>query len=135
MRLRSLLGRFARRWSQPRRMPHVYIAGKFTAPTPAETLAHIERAEAVAAEIISQTEQLVVLVPHSLGRSFISGPGSPAYWYAATMSLLDRCDAILMLPGWDESRGAVRELARAKELGMQVFFRVEDLLAAKFDFE
>lgn len=34
---------------------------------------------------------------------------------------LQFCDAIILLPGWESSSGANRELLHAKDLGLQVF--------------
>jgi hypothetical protein len=41
--------------------------------------------------------------------------------------IIDRCDAILMLPGWQESRGALVEHYYAKEKGKKIFFSIEEL--------
>ena len=41
--------------------------------------------------------------------------------------LLD-CDGVFTLPGWDTSRGATLERHIAVELGMPVFFRLEDVV-------
>ena len=34
--------------------------------------------------------------------------------------LIGRCDAIQLLPGWSQSMGAIRELKRAKRLGLEI---------------
>jgi len=39
----------------------------------------------------------------------------------ADIRALTLCDAIQLLPGWRDSKGAALEVAVAKELGMQVF--------------
>ena len=38
------------------------------------------------------------------------------------LELLRRCDAIVMLPGWENSKGSRVEHELAKELGKQVFY-------------
>lgn len=40
----------------------------------------------------------------------------------ADMFLLDMCDAIYMLKGWDKSRGANREYGYALAKGMEIMF-------------
>jgi hypothetical protein len=112
-------------------MIHVYIAGRFTAPTEEEIEQNILAAEAVAREIISASDRFVCLVPHSLGRMFKRGPGYPDYWYRATASMLHRCDAILMVEGWKWSKGSIAEKIWAQDNGMPIFFSVSGLLDAE----
>lgn len=40
---------------------------------------------------------------------------------------LHQCDAVLLIPGWEQSRGAVQEMNWAMEAGMQVFFTLNQL--------
>ena len=48
-------------------------------------------------------------------------------WLALDLAWLAQCEAVLRLPG--DSLGADREVARARELGLTVVERVEDLAA------
>lgn len=41
------------------------------------------------------------------------------------LGLLDKCDAVLRIPG--ESRGADIEMAKAKEMGKIIFTSIEDI--------
>lgn len=43
------------------------------------------------------------------------------------VALMD-CDSVLMLPGWIDSKGAYLEHFIAKELGMPVHYRIDELL-------
>lgn len=43
------------------------------------------------------------------------------------MVLLKKCDAILMLPGWENSKGATKELTYAKKNDMKVFFDINEI--------
>jgi hypothetical protein len=55
-------------------------------------------------------------------------PGDPAYdeiCYPIAHRLIERCDAVLRLPG--ASTGADEDVRRARELGLPVFTRVEDV--------
>jgi hypothetical protein len=47
------------------------------------------------------------------------------YQYPVAHRLLERCDAVLRLPG--ESKGADMDVARARELGLRVCFDVTEL--------
>jgi hypothetical protein len=46
-----------------------------------------------------------------------------------SMAWLERSDAILVVPGYEESTGTIDEIKRAKELEIPVFFKDEDLIA------
>lgn len=43
------------------------------------------------------------------------------------MVLLKKCDAILMLPGWEESRGATQEFAYANRNDMKIYYDINDV--------
>lgn len=47
------------------------------------------------------------------------------YWYAYDLEWLEVCDAVFRIPG--ESIGADREVERARELGLPVFYSFLDL--------
>ena len=44
------------------------------------------------------------------------------FWLAATLSVLKRCDAIFMLPGWQESQGSKLEHEQAEADGLPIFY-------------
>jgi hypothetical protein len=55
-------------------------------------------------------------------------PGDPvfkAYQYPVAHRLLERCDAVLRIPG--ASTGADLDVARARELGLAVYTRLDDI--------
>jgi hypothetical protein len=47
------------------------------------------------------------------------------YQYPVAHRLLEKCDAVLRIPG--ESRGADLEMAKARELGKLIFTNIEDI--------
>jgi hypothetical protein len=56
-------------------------------------------------------------------------PGDAAYTeiaYPVAERLLTKCDAVLRLPG--ESKGADQDVRIAKERGLKIFYRLEDIL-------
>jgi Domain of unknown function (DUF4406) len=56
-------------------------------------------------------------------------PGDDAYTeiaYPVAERLLTKCDAVLRLPG--ESKGADQDVKIAKERGLKVFYKLEDIL-------
>ena len=97
----------------------IYIAGAFTAPDRWQLEANVRRAEEAALDVA--THGGVPLCPHAMYRNY-DGTRTAAYWYEATEELLRRCDAILLLEGWEESKGSVAEKKLAEQLGLPVFF-------------
>lgn len=50
-------------------------------------------------------------------------------YYDYSMAWLEASDAVLVLPGWQNSKGTLAEIQRAKEKGIPVFYSLEDLKA------
>lgn len=46
------------------------------------------------------------------------------WWYAATLELMRRCDAVALMPTWLESKGAMNEAREAVALGKPVYLGV-----------
>lgn len=44
-----------------------------------------------------------------------------AFWLAGTMELMRRCDAVVLVDGWQHSTGALAEIEEARKLGMKVY--------------
>jgi hypothetical protein len=68
-----------------------------------------------------------------LCRSFTAGGRSVgdeifrAYQYPVAHRLLERCDAVLRIPG--PSQGADKDVERARQLGLKAYFDVEQIPA------
>ena len=45
-----------------------------------------------------------------------------------SMTWLEKCDGMLVLPKWRKSDGTKAEIARAKELDIPVFYNLEDII-------
>lgn len=99
-------------------MKVVYVAGKFTAPTPDLIEENIRRAEQVGADVVRLGAS--PLIPHANTRNFV-GTATPEFWYRATLALMLKCDAVLTVPGWEESAGATEEVRVAVAQGIPVF--------------
>jgi len=102
----------------------VYIAGKFTAPNAWECEKNVRRAEDVGIEVANLGA--APLIPHANTRFFV-GTCTPEFWYEATAALLLRCDALMTVPGWPDSKGALAEIETARDHLIPVFHDLEDL--------
>jgi hypothetical protein len=100
----------------------VYIAGKFRGPNAWEIEQNIRAAEVVGMEVAKLGAAPVI--PHANTR-FFHGTITDDFWLAATMALLERCDAVMLVPGWPDSKGALAEIERAMQLGLPIFYAGE----------
>jgi hypothetical protein len=100
-------------------MKVVYIAGPFTGKTAWDVECNVREAEKIALQVAKAGA--MPLCPHTNSR-FFYGQCTADFWYDGTLELLKRCDAIVMLPNWQASKGSLMEHTYAKEHGMQVFY-------------
>lgn len=99
-------------------MKLIYVAGAYRAPTIFEIANNIRLAESVAAELWRRGA--AVICPHK-NTAFLDGVTSDENFLAGTMLMLEKCDAIVMLPNWRSSTGAEAELMRAVECNLYDF--------------
>ncbi len=94
----------------------IYIAGAYTAPTDEGILANIEAA-LEAGLAVHRTGRCPVIVPH------VAVP-SHSTWNEAMgicKRLLLSCHGLVLIPGWEASKGACLEQEWAITAGMQVW--------------
>lgn len=93
----------------------VYVAGPYRAPTPEAEAVNIERARWAAREVWRRG--FVALCPH------LNCPDDipRAVALSGDLELLRRCDAVLLLDGWENSEGSVGERFEAISKGLPVF--------------
>lgn len=70
-------------------------------------------------------EWMALPIIHSAGGKEHGDEVFQAYQYPVAHRLIERCDAVLRLPG--ASRGADMDVARARELGLAVVYDVNEL--------
>lgn len=105
-------------------MKVVYVAGKFTAPDTWQRVRHVRKAEELGFAVAEAGA--MPLIPHANTTNF-DGTLSVEFWYEGTLELLRRCDAMILVPGWEGSRGVAAEIAEAKNLMLPIFERMEEL--------
>lgn len=107
-------------------MKLVYVSGRFTATDRAGVQRNI--AEAVAVGLDVARVGAMPVIPHAnTAHPNFESLQPYTFWIEGTLELLRRCDGIIMVPGWEASKGACGELAEAQRLGLAVFMRVEEL--------
>jgi hypothetical protein len=99
-------------------LPVVYIAGKYRADTAWQVQGNIRAAQEQA--LVVWKMGAVALCPHSNTGQF-EGECEDSVWLEGDLELLRRCDAVLLLDGWRESRGASAEHQAALKLGLPCF--------------
>ena len=99
----------------------VYIAGPYRGANAWAIEQNIRRAEELALAV--WRAGMAALCPHTNTR-FFQGAAEDHVWLDGDLELLTRCDAVLMVPGWERSQGAMAERARAIAGDIPVF---EDL--------
>ena len=108
-----------------KKIPLVYVAGPYTAPTRYAMERHVQAAESIGYEVARLGAMPVI--PHTNTRPHFCDLQDESWWYAATLALLRVCDAVILAPGWSQSVGVKGEILAAEELGMPVFKTIMDL--------
>jgi nucleoside 2-deoxyribosyltransferase len=102
----------------------IYVAGPFFGQNAWEIEQNIRRAESLGLDVARAGAMPVI--PHTNNRFFF-GTLPEEFWRAGVMELLRRCDAVIFVPGWERSSGAVAERAEAERLGLPCFDSVAQL--------
>jgi len=104
-----------------RREPLVYLAG----PYRGNIRSNVRQAEEWAAACARKG--IHYFCPH-LNSAFFDHDANAEFWLTMDLNILSRCDVLLLMPGWERSRGAQDEKAFAEREGIPVR-TVEEYLA------
>lgn len=104
-------------------MSTIYVSAPYSAPTQAVRQANVNYAMAVAKKLAEAGHYPVVPhLSHYLHEYWrkrdLDMPHE--FWMNIDLALLAACDAIIMLPGWRESRGCCEEYDVAEARKMQI---------------
>ena len=105
-------------------MKVVYIAGPYRGRTPWDVETNIRKAEAIGLEVARMG--FMPLIPHTMTR-FFDKQCTSHFWIEGTLELLARCDAMIVLPGWENSDGTKGEIALAEKRNIPYFWSMKDL--------
>lgn len=106
--------------------PLVYVAGPYSAPDAVRIELNVARA-LQAGDRLEDSGLVYVVIPHLSHFRDQVKRREYEHWMALDFALLDRCDALLRMPG--ASKGADREVVRATERGIPWFASEADVLA------
>lgn len=102
--------------------PLLYIAGPYSDHE--DPLHGVEHNILIASGIALKAWERgwAVICPHKNTSGFHHRTDIPEQvWLCGDIAMLLKCDAILMIPGWMQSHGAVGEWKVAKDHGLKVF--------------
>jgi len=112
----------------PIRPKLIYIAGPYTAENTYSLRRNILKAEAAAREVMKHG--FVPVIPHSLGDALDTGSKFKHFQHHDWMQklclpLLSRCDGLLLIEGWQNSKGSRIEFDFAQTNNMPIFYKPE----------
>lgn len=102
----------------------VYVAGPFRAKNGWEIKKNVLRAEELALEVWRLG--MVAHCPHKNTENF-QGVLPDDVWLTGDLEILHRCDAVLLVPGWELSEGTRIEIQEARKWGLPVCTSIEEL--------
>lgn len=107
-------------------MRAVYIAGKLNA----DAVGYLKNVATMIRESIKvQRAGFAVLVPClDLLMGIVAGDFEYPDYADNNMVWLERADAVYVLPDSEHSKGTQAEVRRAHEIGIPVYYKIEDLL-------
>ncbi len=102
-------------------MKVIYVAGPYRSKCEWQLEGFLRHAEDASLRLWK--EGWAVICPHKNTAHFGGALGMPSStWLNGDLEIVGRCDAIMMLKGWESSEGAKRELEVAIEKGLDVFY-------------
>lgn len=112
--------------------PLIYVAGRYRAATRADIAQNIENARLVGIEAARLGWYPVI--PHcNTAHMEDDLQHDDEFWLAGTLELMTRCDAVVLVDGWETSVGTAGEIAKADQIRLPVFRRL-DLLPGSAEF-
>ncbi len=98
----------------------LYIAGPISSPDPVQMLTNIRNGIEAGKKMMQQG--YAVCIPHLDYSVFIVGGKSPSLEEIRenSLALMCRCDVVVLLRGWEDSKGCLAEVEEARQRGMKV---------------
>lgn len=108
-------------------MKLVYIAGSYRAANPWLIEQNIRKAEELCLEVWKNGH--VGVCVHSMCRfMYLAAPDE--VWLKGDLEILGRCDAMLLVPGWESSAGTLGEIEYCNRHKIPIFENLKDCIEA-----
>jgi len=102
----------------------VYVAGAYRADTESGVYHNIQKARRVAEQLWAKGWPTIC--PH-LNSAYMGGVAPDEVFLQGGLLMLERCDRVVLVPGWIDSAGTRAEIAHARARGLPVFATVESM--------
>lgn len=100
-------------------MKNVYVAGRYRGKSEYEVTQNIRAAEDVGVALLRAGH--VPWIPHK-AFAYLGGAADDSVFLNADLWLMRKCDAVVVVPGWETSSGTKAEIAEAEKRGIPVFY-------------
>ncbi|UZZ12402.1 DUF4406 domain-containing protein [Ectopseudomonas mendocina] len=110
--------------------PLIYVAGPYRAATRDAIARNIDAARQIG--ISAAALGWFPVIPHAnTAHMELDLPDlGDEFWLRGTLEMMERCDAVVLVPGWEHSAGTKGEIARADALRIPVFRTLDALPTA-----
>ena len=114
-------------------LKYVYIAGPYTGlhydhRSYFEIDRNIMRALEAAAALARAGIGFFCPHGHSAHFEVVTPEVGPAFWYELDIHFMKACDALLLLPNWEASKGSVKEKQLMEEWGKPIFYTLDEAI-------
>jgi len=104
----------------------IYVAGPYRASTKKEIQENIQKAKETSFDIIRAGHYPVC--PHTMTQGWCKeGDFDIETILQCDFEIVKKCDALLLLPGWERSEGACREKELAETFKKPIYYKVEEI--------
>lgn len=109
----------------------IYVAGPYRGQS--KEAVELNASVARAVGLLVARKGWAPAVPHynTYLYDFITTDLDDEFWLNATMELMRRCDAVVLVPGWQRSQGTLAEIKEAQRLGLPIYYAEHDVPEAK----
>ena len=102
----------------------IYLASPYSHPDPITREVRFQQAAKQASEMMLAGEQVFCPISHTHPIAQYGLPHGWDFWEQFDRWYIERCDsmAVLMLDGWQDSKGVTAEIAIAVQLGKPIWY-------------